>query len=195
MKIEVCSGLVMPFFPMRPSTGRTLRTPKLVSDFLKEFDPAYFEMQPKLAGHRACLALVKNRVHVQNRHGGWLRTTVKNADCFRELKGDRYCFDGEVWEGNFYPFDLLATKGRSILYWPACDRIALAKAYTLALKIPWLFDAPDAEWLMARRANMPKWEGVVLKKKESIYSLHSSDTQTSLNWFKRRWDSRRTIDG
>lgn len=194
MKIELCPGLTLPFFPMRPSTGRTLRTPKLVRDFLKEFDPEYWDMQPKLNGQRVCLATLDGRVHVQNRHGGWFRSTVKNADRFLEV-GDRYCFDGEVWEGSFYPFELLAQSGKSILAWPTHERIALAKGFVLALKEPWLFDPPTAEWLMARTENMPKWEGVVLKKSHAGYNLHGSDTESSLGWFKRRWDSRRSIEG
>lgn len=191
-KIEICPGLTMPFFPMRPVAGRTLRTPKLVREFIDEFDPEYWEMQPKLNGDRVCLATARGRVYAQNRHGGWYQFPISNAKTFLSL-GDGFCLDGEVHQGSFYPFDTLAQSGVLCFDWPTYERVALARKLAVDLQQPWLFDAPKPEWLMVRQKNMPQWEGIVLKRKQSGYMRLGSADAGSLVWMKRRWDNRKQV--
>jgi ATP-dependent DNA ligase len=191
-KIDVCDGLSLPFFPMRPTTGRTLRTPKLVHDFLASFDSDYWVMHPKLNGDRVSLAVVEGRCWAQNRHGGWYRNRVKNADAFLRL-GDGFCLDGEVFESVFYPFDTVAERGQLCAAWPTDERERLTKKLLASIKQPWVFDAPSPEWIEARQANMPKWEGLVLKCRKAGYVRHGDDQASSLAWMRRRWDNRKLV--
>lgn len=190
--IEICRGLTLPFFPMRPALGRTLRTPKLVEDFLSQLDVDYWLMQPKLNGDRGCLATVRDQTYVQNRHGGWYSYPVKNAAVFLRL-GNGCCWDGEIYEGNFHPFEALAVRGKLCFEWPVGERVDQAKSQVESIGQPWLFDAPSAAWLLARQANAPKWEGVVLKRRQSLYLRQGSPDMAALTWIKRRWDNRKLV--
>lgn len=186
-KIEVVRGLVMPFFPMRPTMGRSLKTPKLVDDLYAEVQEPYdWVCQPKLAGKRACLAVLDKRVYVQSRHGTWLRQPVRNVADFLKLP-NRTCLDGEVYEGVFYPFECLAVGGHLFTYCTANEREVMAFQLMRLIKQPWIFNTPSKNWLMARRTNLPKFEGVVLKRSDSPYTLLASPSQVSPTWFKRTW--------
>lgn len=177
----------MPFYPMRPTSGRDLRTARSVSQLWDEIkDDTTWIAQPKLNGDRACLAVVERRVFVQNRHGNWYRYKVQNAKDFLKLP-DGTCFDGEVFNRNFYPFELLVTAYRSLLLTTAQERVTLAKLMVENLKHPWMFEQPNKNWLMRRSANRPHYEGVVLKKTTTPYIVLGSSTQSSLSWFKRLW--------
>ena len=186
-KIEVVRGLMMPFYPMRPAKGRSLRTSKLVDELYSEIkEPDDWICQPKLNGHRAALALVDKRIYVQNRHGGWYGHQVKNAAAFLKLP-NRTCFDGEVYEGNFYPFECLAAHGHLFTICTANEREVFAYQLMRLIHQPWIFGKPSRAWLSNRRDNMPKFEGVVLKKVNSSYVLLASPAQVSTDWIKRTW--------
>lgn len=177
----------MPFFPMRPTTGRALQRPIVVKELWKEaVERGHWVMQPKLNGDRACLAVVDGKVYVQNRHGGAYRFRVANAKDFLALP-NRTCFDGEVFKSNFYPFELLACNAVNFLRAEAQERVRLAKDLVKFLQHPWLFDLPSLAWLMRRGANLPVYEGVVLKKTTSVYIQLGSASQSNLEWFKRLW--------
>jgi len=187
VKVDICTGLQMPFFPMRPIKGRRLDRPVNIKDLWHDaIDQGHWVMQPKLGGDRVCLACVDGKVYVQNRHGGCYRMKVGNAKDFLQLP-NRTCFDGEVFKGNFYPFELLACNGRSLLKTVVHERVRLAKDLVGFLGHPWLFDTPTLPWLMRRAANRPAYEGVVLKQTGSPYILLGSDTQSSSKWMKRLW--------
>jgi len=186
-KIEVVRGLTMPFYPMRPKKGRSLRTPRLVDELyadIQELEDCV--IQPKLAGHRACLAVVDKRVYIQGRHGTWFSRSVQNAPVFLKLP-NRTCLDGEVYEGNFYPFECLAVGGNLFTFCTANEREIMAYQLMRLVKQPWIFNAPSRDWLLARRVNLPKFEGVVMKKMNSPYVLLASDAQVNADWLKRTW--------
>jgi len=186
-KIEVVRGLMMPFFPMRPVKGRSLRTPRLVEELYIDIqEPEDWVIQPKLAGQRACLAVVDKRVYIQSRYGVWLRRSVKNASAFLKLP-NRTCLDGEVYEGNFYPFECLAVGGNLFTFCTANEREVMAYQLMRLIKQPWIFNAPSKNWLLGRRANLPKFEGVVLKRMNSSYAILASPAQVSADWLKRTW--------
>jgi hypothetical protein len=186
-KIEVVRGLVMPFFPMRPVQGRSLRTSKLVEELYAEIqEPEDWICQPKLAGHGAALAVVDNKVYVQNRHGGWYGHSVKNAMDFAKLP-NRTCLDGGVYEGRFYPYECLAVGGNLFTFCTANEREVMAYQLMRLIKQPWIFGTPSKAWLLQRRANLPRFEGVVLKRMNSLYAVLSSPAQVSADWFKRTW--------
>jgi ATP-dependent DNA ligase len=176
----------MPFFPMRPFRGRALLRPNNIREMCEEAAAGVWVMQPKLNGDRVGLACVDGKVYVQNRHGGCYRFKVHNAPDFLALP-NRTCFDGEVFKGNFYPFELLACNGKSFLMAEAHERVRLAKDMTQILGHPWLFDPPSLAWIMRRSANLPMFEGVVLKRAHSRYVMLGSDTQSSTGWMKRLW--------
>lgn len=172
---------------MRPFKGRTLSRPDNIRELYHDaVERGLWSIQPKLGGDRADLAVVDKKVYIQNRHGGWLRQKVRNAPDFLRLP-NRTCFDGEVFKGNFYPFECLASNSNPFLSAEVHERVALAKDMMGFLKQPWLFDPPTLAWLLNRAKNAPIFEGVVLKQVRSRYVLLGSATQTSSAWMKRLW--------
>lgn len=187
MKVEICTGLEMPFFPLRPTKGRALQRPSGIKQLYEEaVDGRMWVMQPKLNGDRVLLALVGRRVFAQNRYGQIYRQKIANASDFLKLP-NHTCFDGEVFKGNFYPFELLACNGKNLLRTEVHERVNWAKTLMREIGQPWLFETPSAEWLMRRGANAPNYDGVVLKRTGSLYIPLGSPTQSTLDWFKRLW--------
>lgn len=185
-RIEIVQGLTMPFYPMRPATGRKLRTPCLIAEFWATVQEGDWVVQPKLTGRRACLGFVNGTVYIQDRHGAWDRQPVDNRDAFCALP-DRTVLDGQVHKQVFYPFEALAQGGRSLLQAPTSERVRAAQALMEAIGQPWKFFVPTPEWLCLRRKNLPEWAGVVLKKTDAAYVPLASDAHYSLTWFKRGW--------
>jgi len=175
-------------FPMRPVTGRALRTVDQVDQLIVQMRSCAWVVQPKLNGDRACLAVVNKRVYIQNRHGGWLSHTVTNAKDFLKLPSGT-ALDGEVYKGEFHPFELLALGGKSYLFATVDVREIMAERMCTLLGHPWLFPRPTRKWLMELSDNAPMYEGVVMKKAGagSNYILLGNATQTSLTWLKKRW--------
>lgn len=186
MNIEVCDGVSLPFFPMRPFKGRNLLKPDSIRQVSEEALNGAWVVQPKLNGDRACLACVKGKIFVQNRHGGCFRHRIRNATDFLKLP-DRTCFDGEVYKGNFYPFEVIAANGVSLKLTETFERVRLAKDMVSFLGHPWLFATPSLAWLMRRSKNLPEYEGVVLKRASSFYVSLGSASQNSRTWMKRLW--------
>src|SRR3546814_18863659 len=77
----------MPFYPMRPATGRVLRNKSSINDLIAEAYPkdSPWLVQPKMDGDRACLATYDGHIYIQNRHGGWFKQKVSNAADFKKL--------------------------------------------------------------------------------------------------------------
>ena len=187
VKVEICEGLELPFFPMRPAEGRILSRPALIKQLWHEaVDRKLWVMQPKLNGDRVCLACAGGKVYAQNRHGDSYRFKIANAKDFLALP-QPFCMDGEVFKGSYYPFEVLACNGKSLLTAEAYERAALAKAMVRFIDHPWLFDAPSLDWLMRRGSNLPVYEGVVLKRWTSHYVMLGSPRQSNLEWLKRTW--------
>lgn len=185
-RIEIVRGLSMPFFPMRPTTGSRIHNSISAKRLLAQVASGTYVMQPKLGGDRASLAVHEDRVLVQNRHGGWYGHPVHNKADFLKL-GNGVVFDGEVFEGAFYPFEALAYDKRSLLRASAAEREVLAVSLVRLLGHPWLFNTPAQAWLNKRKQHGKKWEGVVMKRAISPYVVAASDTATNLHWFKHLW--------
>jgi len=184
-EITVAKGWIIPFFPMRPNSGPNL-TKKLALEILEKQEEHKYIYQPKLNGDRAVLAVVNREVVVCNRHYGWYHFQVKNAAAFLKLK-DGTIFDGEVWQGNFYPFDCLALEGRSYKANTAEEREVMAYQMCRLLKIEWMFFKPTKKWLLELKHNLPKYEGVVRKRADQGYFLLHNATEASTGWLKHRW--------
>ena len=184
--VAVIHGITMPFFPMRPKTGSPISTVRQVKHIREMMETGDWIVQPKAGGDRACLAVVEKKIYVQTRHGTWRKRPIKNGEAFLKLR-DRTCFDGEILDDEFHPFECLAINGRSLLLSPASEREAVAYQCARLMKQRWLFAKPNQAFLKARRGNLPNWEGVVMKGYMSSYVMLASATQSSGTWLKCKW--------
>lgn len=186
-KITIVNGIAMPFYPMRPAVGRVLRNKGNVEEFYSQvLRRQDWVVQPKLDGDRATIGVRDGNVYVQNRHGGWYRHNVKNLTDFTYLP-DKTVLDGEVFEGNFYPFECLAVDGKSVLRATAAEREVLAFSLSKLVGHAWKFNRPSKQWIANLDRNKPVYGGVVLKRLGSPYIIMGSATQFSLDWLKRCW--------
>jgi len=185
-QIQVVRGITMPFYPMRPATGRVVRADDVAEIAQMARDESTWIVQPKLNEHRACLAVIDKTVHVQNRHGGWYTKPVNNRDAFRKLP-DRTVLDGGVFDGLFCPFELLALWGKPFLNATTAERVIMAMQMARLTGAPWRFERPTKAWLARLRDNLPNYEGVVLKRANAPYVIAGSATQENSHWLRRRW--------
>lgn len=186
-KIVIARGIAMPFLPIRPFPGPVLRNQGNVEDFYRqELRRHDWVIQPKLEGDRACVGVLNKNVYIQNRHGAWYKKRVNNLEDFRRLPSSTV-LDGEVFKGNFYPFDCLALAGKSYLLCTAAEREVLAFQVSKILKHDWKFERPNKRWVAALRGNMPLYGGVVLKRMGSPYIIPGDPSKLSLDWMKQTW--------
>lgn len=188
-RIRIVPGLAMPFFPARPSMGVPATKKLGLCCFIADMDRGYV-VQPKLNGDRACLGIVErdggNFILVQNRHGSWLTQKIKNVGSFVNL-GAGTCLDGEVVDGQFYPFEVLAWGGESFMGDTGIVREKLARIVCREAGVPYLFKPPTPKYVRRGFANLPRFEGWVSKDPKASYDLMSSATQESSSWVKYRW--------
>lgn len=186
-KIVIARGIAMPFYPMRPAQGRVLRNQGNVDEFysqvLRKHD---WIVQPKLEGDRACVGVLNGKVYIQNRYAEWFKHKVKNIDDFKKLPNNTV-LDGEVFKGNFYPFECLASSGKTFLMATATEREILAFQLMKFLGHEWKFEKPSKAWVAKLTEQMPIYGGVVLKRQASPYIMLGSPAQASLDWLKRCW--------
>jgi ATP-dependent DNA ligase len=173
----------MPFFPMRPTHGASLRTVEAAAE-IKAARTTHV-VHRKLNGDRVLLAKAGGAVYVANRHGRWYTYGVENRHLFAQVP-DGSVFDGEVHRKLFCPFDMLAFSGDNLTDVPVESRVDLTQKVCASLGVPWRWEVED-RWLDQLAANAPTWEGVVLKLRGSPYSILGSDGQESASWSKRKW--------
>ena len=186
VEVQVMKGWTLPFFPMRPANGPRL-TRKLALEILERMDDHRYVYQPKLNGDRAMLAITGGRVLVCNRHYGWYQYQVANAGAFQAKLRDGTLFDGEVYKSNFYPFDCLAVEGRSFKANTTDQREVETIQMCRLCGVEWMYRKPTKKWLIAGRANLPQFEGVVRKRADLPYILLPNASGTSSGWLKHRW--------
>jgi len=184
--VEVVHGIAMPFFPMRPASGSPIHTKRQIDHVVSQLSSGDWLIQPKAGGERACLAVVDGQVLVQNRHGAWRKRPIVNGEDFLKLR-NRTCFDGEVIDDQFHPFECLAVNGRSLLLSPAVEREAVAQQLVKLIHHKWFFPKPTRTFLSAARKNLPVWEGVVMKGYMSFYIPAAKANQESGTWLKCKW--------
>ena len=202
MSINIAAGLSLPFFPMRPKMGVRLTS---VEQALKEISALHhlYVFQPKMNGDRVLLATCawKNGgTHVKptpvieayQRYGKPYTFSFDKTPWM--ALPDLTCLDGEVKDGKFHPFELLALAGESWLRKPVEERIEGAKEVCLQCGVPYKFDIPSMEKFITRhltpsklpRNTSPYWEGLVAKKKGSKYNILGSIQDDPL-WTKLKW--------
>jgi hypothetical protein len=98
-------GITLPFFPMRPRTGRRI-TAANVDQVYADATSGQWHPQKKLNGDRAVLAIQDNRTMIISRYGDLYRHPVDNINDFLKLPNGTL-LDGEVWKKKFYPFEAL----------------------------------------------------------------------------------------
>lgn len=187
-RIPLACGLSLPFYPMRPTHGVQCTETQLRADLARGD-----VLQPKLNGDRVELGVISehgvNKVIVANRHMSLYKFKVQNAWKFQPLPVGT-CLDGEVWKGNFYPFEALAIGSKLLINEPVERRIAEAKIVCSAIAVEWLFEQPTVGWVTAQlRAGMAKLkvlEGYVRKRKGSLYSIVGVERDHP-DWTKIKW--------
>jgi ATP-dependent DNA ligase len=184
-EIKLAREWIVPFFPMRPAHGARLSR-SVALDILEKQEDHQYLYQPKLNGDRCILAIASGRVIVCNRRYGWYRYQIKNAAAFLKL-GNETIFDGEVFQGEFFPFDCLALEGRSYQANTADERAVMAYQMCRFMGVQWMFPKPTKKWLLGLRKNLPVYEGVVRKRANQGYIVLPNATSTSTGWIKHLW--------
>lgn len=183
MKREIIPGMSMPFFPMRPKSGRRITSVSDVKDIFTRLKSGW-TVQLKINGDRGEVGITKDGIHVANRHGSWYGLSV-DLTGFGSLPPGTL-MDGEILKKKFYPFEVLAYAGRSMLQNTPAEREAKAKEVCQALGIPWIYE-PNECVLSKLKANMPIIEGVVLKMAGSPYVPLATAQRESDTWIKWKW--------
>lgn len=186
-KVVIVPGIAMPFYPMRPAVGRVLRNKRNVEEFYAQVLRKHeWVVQPKLEGDRATIGVLDGKVYIQNRHGSWFKHSVKNLADFKKLP-NKTVLDGEVFKGDFYPFECLAVDGKSVALATIMEREVLAYQLCKLIGHKWKFDKPSKGWIANLDMNAPEFGGVVMKRSGSPYIMAGSPNQASLDWLKRCW--------
>jgi len=178
-------GWALPFFPMRPTHGPRI-TKRFVKTILEQMETKRYLFQPKLNGDRVLLGISDRQVVASNRHYGWYQFQVQNATAWLKL-GDGTLFDGEVFKGNFYPFELLALEGRSYKANTVEERAIMAMQMCRLCGVQWMYPEPTKKWLLNLGANLPAYEGVVRKRGDIGYMMLPNASATSPGWLKMKW--------
>lgn len=182
-RVSIVSGISIPFFPMRPTHGASLRTAEAAAEVKRS--RTTHVIHRKLNGDRVLVAKANGKLYVANRHGRWYTYGVENKYQFDAVP-DGTVFDGEVYKKRFYPFDCLAFNGENICAHPVEDRVEFTRLTCQTLGVDWPWEVDDA-WLDQLGQHAPKWEGVVLKRRGSPYLILGSEGQESASWSKRKW--------
>lgn len=185
-KFVVATGVKVPFYPVVPTPGRTLRAERLVDELYEEMrKPDVWLAQPILAGERAVLSVIDKKVRLHGASGKWLHPKF-DTSAFKKLP-DKTVLDGIIFEDDFHAFDIVALDGRSMIFRTASEREAVTYQMVRLVKHRWMFERPTKKWMLARGKNSPAFTGVVLKSAKSYYVIGSEPDQKTLHWFSRKW--------
>lgn len=182
--MNIIPGLAFPYFPPRPTTGTPITIQNVRS--LVEVESRRYFLSPKLGGDRGMLLVKDRQVVVANRFAKIYSFTVKNAKSFLKLP-DLTILDGEIWKGEFRPFEVVVVGGKS--FCKACPSIRSFEARRICAEIgqKYLFDLPVQKWFNRLKNNLPEWEGVVKKRLGSPYIPLATADQSSPYWIKSKW--------
>ena len=184
--VPVIAGFAMPFYPMRPMHGPTIKTP----EDLNNLDPRY-HWTLKVNGDRASVGVVDHECHVQNRHGDWFKQSVAGMELYSALDGT-WLLDGEVYKKTFYPFEVIVKEGVSLAKECPSVRVNAARELTKVLGLQWLYGEDKLvlnDWLAEaiRRHDGTFIEGVVGRRLGSAYTPMGAATHESTKCVKRKW--------
>lgn len=178
-------ALPWPFLPMRPEHGETL-TPDNAVAIVRHTEAAGYLAQPKLGGDRVLLRVTAGGVEVFNRYG-----TPYGFNCRADDWRGAPCgtiLDAEAYGGHAYAFECVALGKTSLAGQCVSVRAAVACDLTATLgRLPWLWGRPSNQWLQRCADNLPRWEGVVLKRLGTPYVPLTKPHLTSWAWLKLKW--------
>lgn len=170
---------------MRARRGQDIGK-RIIKQLLEQMDTKRYLFQPKLNGDRGVLAVKTRQVHVFNQFGLPYTGRISNADSFLKL-GDNSLFDGEIFHGDFCPFEALAVEGRSFMWNTAEERALIAFQMCRLIKTDWKYFRPTRAWFQDLRRNLPHYEGVVRKKASAPYVPLGAISQYSPGWLYSKW--------
>jgi len=178
--------LQLPFFPMRPKHGAVFNEDTV--DKIMEMAAVGDTVQLKINGDRAVMSVdIQGKVFMCNRHGSEFKHTVLNKAKFSVFAGS--VFDGEVIDRTFYPFEAILFLGLQLAWKGPAEREQAAKEACATLNLPWIYEI-SREILSKLHLNLPRIEGVVVKKAGTPYIRLGSAGQESQAWTKLRWSPR-----
>jgi len=171
-------NISFPYYPPRPSGGPYTR------QFLVRYERTHLA-QKKLNGDRVAALAENGTVRYANRHGSLYKFSVKTP-LLAHVPAGRCLFDGEVEGGAYYPFEAVVFDGKDLSHECPSVRVAVAKEFCRKAGIPWVYDVDEA-YLAKGKANLPRWEGVVLKKLGSAYLPLPTAAAHTPAWVKLKW--------
>ena len=164
--------VTLPWFPPAPAAGPAS---------ILSLPPDDWVMQPKIDGIRVIIY----RGQPFNRYGQPLSES-KGAARLREMfAGFEQTLDGE-WvggEGNFYAFDLPDEPGHYDERSEALAELAARHIPDLIILKPYNSHFTDVYAKLSREAT----EGVVFKRRSSVYTKQSRPSVETRDWLKRRF--------
>lgn len=175
------AGLIFPFYPMRPRHGAKLdcKSAQLVIDKMESC-----LVQPKLNGDRVCVVNYNGRIVAQNRHGREYSFSIHNRNALESIPNGTV-LDGEVWKGDFYPFECLVIGNKSLMMSCVTLRVKACTDICSRAGIEFVFGFEE-NYLYSGPTD--KWEGVVLKMKNKPYIPLGTSSQESSTWVKMKWN-------
>lgn len=170
---------------MRPTHGEELLDHNAV-EVVRAAEAAGYLAQPKLGGHRVVLRVTAGGVEAFNRFGTPYHYNA-NADDWRGAPVGTI-LDAEAYKGHAYAFECLQLGETSLAWQCVSVRASVARDLTATLgRLPWLWDIPGDDWLREGAAHLPRWEGVVVKRRGQPYRPLLKPDRQSRDWLKLKW--------
>ena len=173
------------FYPMRPMTG-----PKLTIDNVLLITSDYLHrgyiLQRKLNGDRVVMIVKDFGATFWNRYTGIYSFAVNNE--WGKLPVGTV-MDGEVYQGEYYPFELIQLGKEKIL--TTQERVVGAENICRTHNQEYVYGGVTNDWLvgevMMKHERTSMWEGVVAKLKSARYEPLNTATQESPAWSRLKW--------
>lgn len=180
----------IPFYPTRPSTGSRLTSDNVLV-VVNDYRARGYIIQPKLNGDRGILVQAPGGVELWNREGTIYRAGEVNLGRWECLSPDTV-LDGEIWQGEFYPFEAIVVSAGSLVHDRTAERIGWAIGQSARAGQDWLFETPTNEWLINEITLdadplTRQWEGVVAKIDGAHYRTMSHPEQEAGTWVRLKW--------
>jgi hypothetical protein len=150
-----------------------------------------YDWSLKLNGDRICVGVVDGDAYAQNRHGSWYKMTIDNLKTYASLKG-AWLLDGEVFNKQFYPFEVVVAASKSVAALCPQERKDYAKQLCRRLGVPWMYGIDIKDIVSQSERLIPLadgkiYEGVVGKQKSSPYVPLGTVSGASPAWIKHKW--------
>ena len=171
------------FLPMRPMEGERLTAQNILAVTRMYRERGYL-LQRKLNGDRGVLESRPDGLMLWNRYGSEYSASAVDLADWNVLPVGTI-LDGEVWRGEFYPFESIGPQDQAA-------RIALAQHWCAFCSNPYVFGGVTDDWLMGEvTLNADpltrQWEGVVAKFASAKYVPLKKPHHESQAWVKLRW--------